>query len=56
MAADVEDSKFVTEVYNQNLPFVLQCNECNSIIGDNFSWACAKKELETVSLSGKIFY
>lgn len=54
--AVTEDSTVVSEVnQHEDRPFVLQCKKCNSIIGDSFSWVCAKQGLEIVSLRGKIF-
>ncbi|ORY00696.1 hypothetical protein K493DRAFT_335258 [Basidiobolus meristosporus CBS 931.73] len=34
-------------------PLVFQCGKCRAIVGDSFSWVCATRELNAVSLYGK---
>ncbi|KAK9760022.1 hypothetical protein K7432_016380 [Basidiobolus ranarum] len=42
-----------SEPQDISAPLVFQCNACRSIVGDSYSWVCATKELNSVSLYGK---
>jgi hypothetical protein len=37
-------------------PLIFQCTNCNSIVGDSFSWICATRKLGTITLSGVMLF
>ena len=39
---------------SESSPLVLQCCNCNTVVGDSLSWVSADKIMRTIALSGVV--
>ncbi|XP_022780759.1 protein Mis18-alpha-like isoform X2 [Stylophora pistillata] len=44
-------SEFPGPKFEESLPVVFQCNNCNNILGDSYAWISSNRDLEVICLS-----